>query len=56
MPHADMAEGIDDAFVGDNAVGEREFGAGFGKSYWALTFPLVQGWFDVPHYRTTTLL
>ena len=31
MTHADVAEGVDDAFVGDDAVGEREFGAGFGK-------------------------
>ena len=31
MAHADMPEGVDHAFVGDDAVGEREFGAGFGK-------------------------
>ena len=31
MAHADMAEGVDHAFVGDDAVGERELGAGFGK-------------------------
>ncbi len=31
MAHADMAEGIDDALVGDNAVGKREFGTGFFK-------------------------
>jgi hypothetical protein len=27
MAHADMPEGVDDAFVGDHAVGKREFGA-----------------------------
>ena len=31
MPHADMAEGVDHALVGDNAVGERELAAGFEK-------------------------
>ena len=30
MAHADVAEGVDDAFVGDNAVGERKLGADFG--------------------------
>ncbi len=30
MAHADMAESVDDAFVGDDAVGERELGADFG--------------------------
>ena len=31
MAHADMPEGVDDAFVGDDAVGKREFGADFLK-------------------------
>ena len=25
MAHADMAESVDDALIGDDAVGEREF-------------------------------
>jgi hypothetical protein len=29
MPHADMAESIEHTLIGDNAVGEREFKAGF---------------------------
>ena len=41
MAHADMAESINDAFTGDDAVGERELGAGFVKEYWARTFPLT---------------
>ena len=35
-----MAESVEHAFIGDNAVGEREFGAGLGETYWPLTFPL----------------
>ena len=31
MAHADMAEGVDHALVGDDAVGERELAAGFGE-------------------------
>jgi hypothetical protein len=31
MSHADMPEGIDDALVGDDAVGECKLAAGFDK-------------------------
>ncbi len=31
MTHADVPEGVDDAFIGDHAVGERELGAGVFK-------------------------
>jgi hypothetical protein len=35
-----MAEGIDHTFMGDNAVGERELAAGFGKRSGHGHFPL----------------
>src|SRR5664280_1599344 len=31
MAHADVPEGVDDALIGDHAVGERKLGAGFGQ-------------------------
>ena len=31
MPHADMAEGVDNALVGDDTVSERKLAAGFDK-------------------------
>ena len=31
MPHADMPERVEHAFVGDDAVAERELAAGFEK-------------------------
>jgi hypothetical protein len=31
VPHADVTESVDDAFIGDDAVGEGEFAAGFDK-------------------------
>jgi hypothetical protein len=31
MPHADVAEGVNDTLVRDDAVGEREFVVGFEK-------------------------
>ena len=46
MAHADVAEGVDDAFVGDDAVGEREFRAGFGKTIGHRRFP-VKTWLMV---------
>ena len=52
MAHADMAEGVDDAFVGDDAVGERELGADFCKLIGHGRF--LSDWlgrFGVPHYR-----
>ena len=39
MAHADMAEGVEHAFVGDDAVGKREFGAGFGERVGHGRFP-----------------
>jgi hypothetical protein len=33
MAHADMAESIDNAFIGGDPVGERELGEQFGK-FW----------------------
>jgi len=32
MTHADVPEGVDDAFVGDDAVGKRKLGASILKS------------------------
>ena len=38
MTHADMAEGVDDALVGDNPVGERELAASINKSIRPMMF------------------
>jgi hypothetical protein len=29
MPHADMAEGVNNAFIRNNSIGKRKFSAGF---------------------------
>ena len=42
MAHADMAEGVDHAFMGDNLIGERQFGAGFGELIGHGRFPLTE--------------
>jgi hypothetical protein len=47
MTHADMAEGVDHAFMGDNLIGECQLAVGFDELIGQGTVPLKCCWFCV---------
>src|SRR6185312_1157603 len=54
VAHAHVPEGVEHAFIGDNAVGNRQFAAG-GIEIGGQGFFLLRGcWFEAPRYRRST--